>query len=137
MEKFKWLKDYREKENQLAYLELKLEIDKKELERWVSGDLCDIKLTPESNGAQLEEIIEKTEREIANKMNDLHDIKQLVSTFKGIDHQIIIGKYVEGKTLEQIAEDIKYSASYVKRRHAEIARAIRYIESFNSIREYN
>lgn len=133
MGKFEWLKDYREKANQLAYLELQLEMNKRELERWTSGDLAGVKLSPESNGAKLEEIIEKTEREIANKMNDLYDIKKLVSTFNGIDHQIITGKYIEGKTLEQIAEELGYSASYVKSRHAGISRTIRIVESYSRI----
>lgn len=133
MSKFKWLKDYREIENQISYLELKLEIDQKELKRWTSGDLLGVKLSPESKGAKLEDIIEATEIEIASKMNDLHDIKKIVSTFTGIEHQIIKGKYVEGKTLEKVAEEIGYSSSYIKKRHAEIARTIHFVELFNSI----
>lgn len=130
MEKLQWLKDYKEKEDQIAYLELKLEINKKELNRWISGDLSDIKLSAESNGAKLEEIIEKIERELANRMNDLHDIKKLVSTFRGIDHRIIAGKYIEGKTLEQIAEDLNYSTQYIYNKHAEIKRMFTFAEQY-------
>ena len=133
MTKFRWLKDYRELENEISYLEFNLERTKKELRRYIEGDLVNVKLTPESHGAKLEEIIDGIEWELAHKLNDLFDLKKIVSTFSGLEHQIIKGKYVEGKTLEKIAEDVGYSASYIKRRHAEIGRTIHFLEIFNSI----
>lgn len=134
MNKFIWLKEYREKENIISFLEFKLETTKKELKRWsLGGDLSGIKLTPESDAAKLEEIIEKIEYELAHKMNDLYDLKKLVATFKGTEHQIIKGKYVEGKTLEQIANDIGYSESHIKKRHAEIVRTLHFIDAYSGV----
>ncbi|MGC7927885.1 hypothetical protein ACP3VS_04495 [Lysinibacillus sp. VIII_CA] len=51
------------------------------MKRWVEGDLTKVKLTSESHGAQLDEIIEAAERELAHKMNDLDEMKNLINTF--------------------------------------------------------
>lgn len=135
MNKYQWLSDYRQLENDISLLEFNLEKNKRELKRYIDGDLVKVKLTAESNGAKLEEVIEAYEWELAHKMDDLYELKKLVSTFAGIEHQIIKGKYVEGKTLERIAEDIGYSTSYIKKRHAEIVRTIHFIDAYsNAIR---
>ena len=128
MSKFAWLKDYRELEYEIAALELNLERTKRELKRWVHGDLRDVKLTAESHGAKVEEIISRIEWDLAHKMNDLHDIKKLVYTFEGLEHKLLVKKYIEGKTLEQAANEMNYSYNYIKQRHAELMRTFRLIE---------
>ncbi|CAM5212120.1 Phage protein OS=Lysinibacillus sphaericus OX=1421 GN=LS41612_21190 PE=4 SV=1 [Lysinibacillus sphaericus] len=65
MSKFAWLKDYRELEYEIAYLDLNLERTKTELKRWVQGDLAKVKLTSESQGSKVEDIIEQIEWELA------------------------------------------------------------------------
>ncbi|MFF3021222.1 hypothetical protein ACFVRR_00975 [Gottfriedia sp. NPDC057948] len=44
---------------EITYLEFNLEQSERELKRWVFGDLSDIKLQVDSNGAKLEERIER------------------------------------------------------------------------------
>lgn len=126
--KFAWLKDYRELEYEIAALELNLERTKRELKRYVEGDLMDVKLTTESHGSKVEENVERIEWELAHKINDLFDIKKLVSTFDGLEHKILIKKYIEGKTLEVAANELNYSYNYIKQRHAELMRMIRFFE---------
>ena len=128
MSKFQWLKDYQQLEYDIAYLEQNLERTKRELIRWVLGDLAKVKITADSHGAKVEGIIERIEWELAHKMKDLYDIKKLVSTFDGLEHKILVGKYIEGKTLEQVASDLNYSYNYIKQRHAELMRMIRFAE---------
>lgn len=65
------------------------------MKRWVEGDLTKVKLTSESHGAQLDEIIEAAERELAHKMNDLDEMKNLINTFWGLDNQILYKKIVK------------------------------------------
>lgn len=120
MSKFQWLKDYRELEYEIAYLEQNLERTKRELKRWVEGDLAKVKLTAESHGAKVEDIIERIEWELAHKMNDLYDIKKLVSAFDGLEHKILIKKYVEGKTLEVAAKELGYTTQYIYNKHSQI-----------------
>lgn len=126
---YEWLKDYQRLEDEITYLEHNLMRSKNELKRWVHGDLAKYKLTADSEGAKLEERIEVIEFELAHKMNDLHDLKKLILKFKGIEQKIIYGKYVEDKTLEQVAEDLGYSAQYIYAKHAQIKRLL----SFNTI----
>ncbi|MDA2634989.1 hypothetical protein PDQ79_10490 [Bacillus cereus] len=125
---FNWLNRYQELEGEMEYMEFNLQRSKRELKRWVSGDLQDIRLTATSEGAKIEERIVAMEYELAHKTNDLYDLKQIIGKFKGLDHQILKMKYVDGMTLEQIAETSRYSSSHIKKKHAEIIRLIKFIE---------
>ncbi|MEM5663813.1 hypothetical protein AAHB94_08340 [Bacillus toyonensis] len=125
---FDWLKDYQKLEERVAYLDYNLDKTKAELKRWVSGDLREVRLTAESEGARVEERIEAIEYELAHKMNDMYKLKKLVSKFRGLDNKILKMKYVDGMTLEQIAEEISYSSSHIKKKHAEIIRLIKFVE---------
>ncbi|PFK43111.1 hypothetical protein [Bacillus cereus] len=123
---FNWLKDYQKLEEEIAYLEYNLDKTKAELKRWVSGDLQDIRLTAESEGAQVEERIEAIEYELAHKMNDMYKLKKLINTFKGLEHKIAYLKYVEGMTLEKIAEELNYSSQYIYNKHAAMRGKVEY-----------
>lgn len=129
---YEWLKDYRKLEEAIAYLEFNLERSKKELGRWTGGDLWNVKLTAESDGAKLEERIEAIEYELAHKLNDLHDLKELISTFDGLEYKILYRKHVEGKTLETIANELNYSTNYIKIKHANAMRMMEYAEKVSS-----
>lgn len=127
---YEWLKDYRKLNEEIAYLEHNLERSKRELKRWVEGDLSKIKLEVDSDGAKLEEHIERIEWELAHKMNDLYDLKKLIDTFKGLDNKILKMKWIEGMTLEQIAIELGYSYNYIKRKHAEAMKIIKFVDSY-------
>ncbi len=125
---FDWLKDYQKLEERIAYLDYNLDKTKAELKRWVSGDLREVRLTAESEGAKVEERIEAIEYELANEMNDMYKLKNLISKFRGLDNRILKMKYVDGMTLEEIAEVLNYSSSYIYKKHAEIIRRIKFAE---------
>jgi len=130
---YEWLKDYQRLEDEIIYLEHNLMRSKNELKRWVHGDLAKYKLTAESHGAKLEELIEVIEYELAHKMNDLYEMQKIMKAFKGLESNIVYKKYVEGKTLERVAVEVGYSASYVKKRHAEVMRAIKLVKEYSSL----
>lgn len=125
---FDWLRDYQKLEERIAYLDYNLDKTKAELKRWVSGDLREVRLTAESEGAKVEERIQAIEYELAHKWNDMYKLKKLISKFRGLDNKILKMKYVDGMTLEQIAEEISYSSSHIKKKHAEIVRLIKFVE---------
>ncbi|KIP27418.1 phage protein [Bacillus thuringiensis] len=125
---FDWLKDYQKLEERIAYLDYNLDKAKAELKRWVSGDLREVRLTAESEGAKVEERIEAIEYELANEMNAMYDLMELISKFKGLDNQILVKKYIYGMTLEQIACDLNYSPNYIKRKHAEVRKIIKFVD---------
>ena len=123
---FNWLKVYQELEQEIAYLDYNLDKTKAELKRWVSGDLREVRLTAESEGAKVEERIEAIEYELALKMNDMYKLKKLINTFKGLEHKIAYLKYVEGMTLEKIAEELNYSSQYIYNKHAAMREKVEY-----------
>ncbi|PEW66976.1 hypothetical protein CN448_18775 [Bacillus cereus] len=125
---FDWLKDYQKLEERIAYLDYNLDKAKAELKRWVSGDLREVRLTAESEGAKVEERIEAIEYDLANEMNDMYDLMKLINKFKGLDNQILVKKYIYGMTLEQIAWDLNYSPNYIKRKHAEVRKVIKFVD---------
>ncbi|PED05272.1 hypothetical protein [Bacillus pseudomycoides] len=123
---FNWLKVYQELEQDIAYLDYNLDKTKAELKRWVSGDLREVRLTAESEGAKVEERIEAIEYELAHKMNDMYKLKSLINTFKGLEHKIAYLKYVEGMTLEKIADELNYSPQYIYNKHAAMREKVEY-----------
>lgn len=127
-----WLKDYQQLEQDIDYLYYQLERNEHELKRWTSGDLLKVRLNENSIAAGLEETIEKIKEEIVYKEEQKEKLIQLVNTFKGLDNKIIKLKYIDGMTLEQIAEELSYSASHIRKRHAEIARTIKFVEMYHS-----
>ncbi|MCU4825454.1 hypothetical protein OCA00_28200 [Bacillus cereus] len=127
---FEWLKDYKKLEEEIAYLEYNLDKSKAELKRWISGDLQNVRLTAESEGAKVEGRIEAIEYELAYKMNEEYDLRLLINKFIGLDHQILKMKYVDGMTLEQIAFELHYSTGYIRRKHAEIRKIVKFLDGF-------
>jgi len=127
---FEWLKDYKKLEEEITYLEYNLDKSKAELKRWISGDLQNVRLNAESEGAKVEGRIEVIEYELAYKMNEEYDLKLLINKFTGLDHQILKMKYVDGMTLEQIAFELHYSTGYIRRKHAEIRKIVKFVDGF-------
>ena len=126
---YRWLKDYRKLEEQIAYLEYNLGKTKRELKRWENvDDLGKYKLEAESLGANVEDKIELLEYELAHKLNDLFDFQKLICTFSGLEYKILYRKHIEGKTLDTIARELNYSTNYIKMKHANVMRMMRYAE---------
>jgi len=123
---YDWLRDYQQIQEEIAYLEYNLERSQKELKRWVNGDLVGVRLTADSDGAKLEERIERIDRELQVKLLEQKNFLELINRFSGLNHKILKLKYVDGMTLEEIAEILNYSASYIYKKHAEIAKMIKF-----------
>lgn len=125
---YEWLKDYRKLEDEISFIEFNLDRSERELKRWEGGDLQKTKLHPESIASNLEETIDCIEYELAHKMNDMFNMTKMISSFVGLEHKILYMKYIEGMTLERVAEELKYSAQYIYNKHAEIKRMIDYAQ---------
>ncbi|HGF7564165.1 TPA: hypothetical protein ACF39P_002060 [Enterococcus hirae] len=128
--RFQWLKDYQELDEQILYLKWNLNKSKLELSRWVYGDLADVRIEKNSRSSMLEENIKKIENEIETLEEQRKEMLAIINSFKGIDNEIIRKKYVEGCSLEIIAEEIGYSASYVRQRHAEIRKTLSFLDEY-------
>ncbi|MDO6448102.1 hypothetical protein [Oceanobacillus profundus] len=128
---YEWLLDYQKLSNEIDYLEYKLEREKRELKRWSSGDLYNVKLNENSIASGLEDTIFNIEYELAHKMNELLNAERLIKTFKGLENQILFYKYVKGKTLNDVAIELGYSPGHIYNKHAEIMKRIDFAYKIN------
>lgn len=128
--RFQWLKDYQELEEQILYLKWNLNKSKLELDRWVNGDLANVRLEKNSRASSLEEKIELLEQEVMYLEEQKQATEEMVSSFSGLDNSIVKMKYVEGMTLEQIAEELSYSYSHIKNRHAGLRKSLEFTDNY-------
>ena len=45
----------------------------------------------------------------------MYKLKKLVSTFKGLENRILKLKYIDGMTLERVADELNYSTGYINK----------------------
>lgn len=128
--RFQWLKDYQELDEQILYLRWNLNKSKLELDRWVNGDLASVRLEKNSRSSKLEENIDKLIQEISVLEQQKSELLDLIDSFKGIDNQIVRMKYVDDICLEDIADEIGYSVSYVRKRHTEIKKTLSFLDDY-------
>lgn len=128
---YKWLLDYQNLSNEIEYLEYQLDRNKRELKRWVEGDLQNVRLNEKSIASRLEEVIFDIEHELAHKMNDLYDAEKLISKFEGLENKILYYKYVKGMTLAEVADTLGYSSQYIYNKHAELIKRIDFANQLN------
>lgn len=135
--KFQWLKDYQELDEQIAYLKWNIRKTKFELSRWEEGDLSKVFLERKSKGSQVEMNIDKLEELLTEKIEMQESLVSLINTFSGIESKILKKKYVDGKSLETVAEELNYSYSHVKTKHAELKRRLVFIDDYEeTIKKY-
>lgn len=122
-------------DEEIAFLKWNMNKTKLELARWEEGDLMKVRLTNDSKGAHVEEAIKKIESDLMFREELKASLMLLINTFKGNENQILKKKYVEGKTLEVIAEEMNYSHGYVRSRHAELKRRIDFLDDWDAARK--
>lgn len=101
-----WLKDYSILLNKLDYLQFKL---------------TDKELSSAERTA--------AEGELQYCLDRKEQFEKLVSKFDSIEQKILYEKYVNSKTLVQIAHELGYSEHYIHNKHSQIKRLIKFSES--------
>lgn len=114
------LRDYEEIQENIIDLKNNLCRTRKELDRWINGDLSKIRLEKESRANKIEKIILALESEIEINKRQLLDIEQEISKLEGIENKIIRYRYIEGNSLKEIAIKTGYDYGYIRIKHAEI-----------------
>lgn len=126
---FDWLFDYNELVKRIDYLEDEIRSSKRELKRWESGDLRNVRLSKDSISSGLETNIKSLEREFLFQESKLFEFKENVrKIFDDVESQVVYLKYVEGKTLLQISIELGYEDGYVRRIHAKVAKELKSFE---------
>jgi DNA-directed RNA polymerase specialized sigma subunit len=107
---------------------LDLEDSESELKRWVNGDLQNVRITKESKSAKLENRIEEIKNELIVLKQRKTKLLKLIYKFEDFESKLLTLKYIEGKKLFEIAEELHCSESTVYKRHAELVRIIKFVE---------
>lgn len=124
------LKDYQRLEEDIAYLEYKLDRIHAELKRQSYRDKDTFPIDP--GNEETEKILDQLKKDLASKKEQLQQLVHMVDKFKNVEHKILKMKYIDGMKLDSIAEELKYSPSYIKQKHAEIMRRIKFAERLKS-----
>lgn len=119
-----WLLEYKKLEQQISFLKLKLIKKEQELNKKING--CN-SIFEDDKEESLNEV-NFLDLEIIEVENLKYSLIRLVDGFKGLDNKILKMKYVDGMTLEKIAEELGYSRSYIYTRHAVINKQIKFLE---------
>lgn len=128
--RYQWLQEYQKLEEEIEILKWKIRKSEVELERWCDPrDLGKVKITNESIAAHLEENIKRDKALLGEKEFAMEALMIMVDRFKGLDNQILKMKYIDGMTLDSIACELQYSNSYIYKKHAEVIRIIKFVES--------
>jgi DNA-directed RNA polymerase specialized sigma subunit len=122
-------------DEEIAYLKWNLNKTKLELVRWEDGDLAKVRLTNESRGAHVEQAIKKIESDLQFREEMKSSLMVLINTFKGNENQILKKKYVDGKSLECIAEELNYSSGYIRQKHAELRRRLDFLDDWEAVKK--
>ncbi|MGF2089626.1 sigma-70 family RNA polymerase sigma factor [Enterococcus casseliflavus] len=118
---------------ELEELQISITLNSNELERWENysfkdGDLAKQQtfLTALQKQARLKEVISSLVNRREQLEQQRKEIVDTIEKFKGLEQRILKMKYVEGMKLEAIAESTGYSYQYIKNKHAELMRIIRF-----------
>lgn len=130
---YEWVTTLIAIDQELYELQLALDLNEKELHRWQNysnndGDLAKHQtfLTALQKQARLKEVIESLATREEQLKQQRQYIIDTIEKFQGLDQRILKMKYVEGMKLESIAEETGYTYQYIRSRHADIMKMIRF-----------
>lgn len=129
---YQWLKSYKEQEQQISYLKWSLTKSELELERWVYGDLATLNIEKNSRSSILEKNIKRMNQEIERLEQNKRAVKQFIDNLEGIENEIVKLKYIDGMTLEEIAQTTKYSFSYIRQKHSNIRKLTSLVNEYKN-----
>jgi DNA-directed RNA polymerase specialized sigma subunit len=116
---------------------MSLKLNKNELSRWKNyswghdGDLAKNQkfLTALQKQNHLKVVIRELNERIEKLENEREEIVQTIYKFSGLNQKILKLKYIDGLTLEAIANETGYTHQYIKNKHAELMRIIKFDRS--------
>ncbi|GAA2887778.1 hypothetical protein [Enterococcus casseliflavus] len=133
--RFQWLKNYQDLEEQILFMKWNLNKSRLELDRWVNGDLANVRLEKNSRSSSLEENIRIIENELELLEKEKVELMELIDSFSGADVQIVKLKYIDDMDVYDIADETGYSVSYIRKRHTEIRKTLSFVDEYEARRE--
>ncbi|ASE35348.1 hypothetical protein [Mammaliicoccus sciuri] len=123
-----WIHEYKELENEYMRLLESLELITLEFDRWNKGDLFRKNNYVTVLQKKQELLLQKESVDIDIKLlkERMDNIVKVYSINNCLENKILILKHVEHKTLRQISEELGYSESYIRNKHAKIRKALNF-----------
>lgn len=131
--RYEWLLQYRDLHDDIQYWQWRYRKVMSEAERQSDGDLAKVRYNARSKGAHIQDEIDDCRNNLHACEQERDELLELVNTFEGIDNQILRLKYIEGKTLAEIADVLPYSESTIRIKHAELHRTLDFLDHFNDV----
>lgn len=133
--RFEWLQDYLELDDEIRYLEWKVRKSGAEVDRWSVGDLSKLHASGSgSRAAHVGEELPELEAKLTECKAEQYDLLKLIDSFSGYENQILKMKYVQGMSLEEIADKLGYSYETIRAKHAELHRRLNWIDELEEQR---
>ncbi len=123
-----WINKYWDLQAEIDELEWDIRKTQLEQKRWEkNGDLFNNNKYETSlhHQQRIGQVLVNLENVLEDKQKLKQELLDLINNFKGLDNKILYLKYVEGMTLEVVAQELNYSYSYIKSKHAEIKRSFK------------
>ena len=133
--RFECLQEYLELDDEIRYLEWKIRKSNAEVDRWSEGDLSRLHVSgSDSRAAHVGEEVPELQTKLTECKAEQYDLLKLIDSFSGYENQILKMKYVQGKSLEEIAAELGYSYETVRAKHAELHRRLDWIDEWEDRR---
>ncbi|WPC20872.1 hypothetical protein N6G96_06065 [Pediococcus inopinatus] len=132
--RFEWLKEYQQLDRDIKYLKWNIAKTAAESSRWTTGDLANMHVGgKDSRPAKLEKEYNRLQEELEWREKTEKDLLNLINSFDGVENKILMKKYVNGETLEEMTydDDMPYALSYIQKRHAELRRRLTWLDEWD------
>ncbi|WP_334427209.1 MULTISPECIES: sigma-70 family RNA polymerase sigma factor [unclassified Levilactobacillus] len=132
--RYEWLQEYLDLEERCRYLRWQIRKVKREEQRWEDGDLSRIRLNKRSRGAHVLDQLPPLQAELDDCESDRKELLELVDSFHGYEHDFLKMHYIEGMTLEDIADDpsFPYGIDWIYKKSAELHRRLDFLDQWES-----
>lgn len=131
---YEWLNDYLELDEEIKLTEWRIRKAEREEARWTDGDLSHLHLAKKSKGSHVMDSVPAMRRRVAECKAQQAEALELIDTFKDYTQKMLKMKYIDGMTLEEIAEKLGYSAETIRQKHAEARRMLDFLDDYDNRR---
>ncbi|WP_239763010.1 hypothetical protein [Mammaliicoccus sp. I-M35] len=121
-----WIHEYLQLEAECLTRIDELKIVEAEYERWRKGDLFyeNKYITVLSKQKKLLFEVKRIENELNELKRVMNKLKEVNDLPHSLENKILTMKYTEKKTLKQISNELGYSESYIRNKHALIRKKL-------------
>ena len=132
--RYEWLQEYLDLEERCRYLRWQIRKVRREEERWTDGDLRHIRLNGKSRGSHVLDQLPHLQTELDDCEQDRQELLALVDSFHGYEHDFLKMHYIEGMTLDDIADDpnFPYGIDWIYHKSAELHRTLDFLDSWEA-----